>query len=170
MGTRTRRSLVTGALAALTLALSALPATAGAVTLKPGDILVADFDAFGDSDGGVILVNPATGKQTQLSSNDQPVNASSQFFGNPWSLTVTPTGQVLVTEWDLEGVLSIDPATGKQTVLSSNAQPINSGDPAAQQLLPDRSPPLRDHRGLEPVGAERGRHQPGHRQADPDLE
>jgi hypothetical protein len=133
-----------GIAAILAASVAALATTgpAGAVTLKPGDILVADLNAFSGSAGGVIKVNPRTGKQTVVSSNDQPVNASSQLFDEPWSLTMTRTGRILVTSWGLEGVISVNPATGKQTLVSSNDQAVNSGDPLLSDpsgivLLPD---------------------------------
>src|SRR5919204_597375 len=44
-----------------------------------GKILVTDFSAFGGP-GGVIKVNPETGKESKLSANDQPVNSSHQLF------------------------------------------------------------------------------------------
>ncbi len=127
-----RRALV-GVISAMGAAALVGPATAGALTLNTGDILVVDYDAFASTDGGVLKIDPRTGKQTVVSSNDQAVNqGSSEFFRDPWALTMTPDGRLLVTETTLggvasdRGVISIDPATGKQTVLSSNSQAINS--------------------------------------------
>ena len=73
----------------------------------------------------MIKVNPRTGKQTILSSNDQAVNqGTSEFFNDPWSLIVTPSGQLLVS--DNGGVIGVNPKTGKQSIVSSISQPINS--------------------------------------------
>ena len=96
--------------------------------MKTGDILVVDYTGF-DGSGGVIKVNPKTGKQTAVSSNDQPVNqGSSEFFGNPWSLAITPSGQLLVADGGAGGgVVGVDPATGKESIVSSDNQAINSG-------------------------------------------
>ncbi len=64
--------------------------------LPSGVILVVDRNAFGFQ-GGVIAVDPATGKQTVFSSNQQPVNAGSQLFGDPrGGIAVLPSGVVLV--------------------------------------------------------------------------
>ena len=46
----------------------------GIVTDGAGEIFVADASAFGGH-GGVIEVNPATGKETELAANPMPVNA-----------------------------------------------------------------------------------------------
>ena len=92
----------------------------------PGrSLVVSDHGAFGD--GGLISVDPSTGKQTKLSSNDQPVNASSQLFDGGVSSAQLYRGTIYVTDSGLLGVIGVDPATGKQRLVSSNDQPINSG-------------------------------------------
>lgn len=65
---RAQEWLTTGrALLALFLITLVMAAEAGAVTLSPGDILVADINAFGGP-GGIIRVDPVTGAQTTVSS------------------------------------------------------------------------------------------------------
>jgi sugar lactone lactonase YvrE len=98
---------------------------------RSGRIYVVDNDAFGGP-GGVIAVDPATGEQTKVSANDQPVNASSQLFVNPTGVALTRSGQILVLDRG-DGVIVVDPATGKQSVFSSNDQPVN----ASSQLFTD---------------------------------
>lgn len=112
------------------LAQLALAASAPAATLRTGDVLVADYQAFTGNVGGIIKVNPRTGKQSVVSNNEQGINASSQLFEAPWSLILTPQGKLIVTDQSAGtagGLISVDPATGKQTLLSSNDQPINVG-------------------------------------------
>ena len=108
------------------LALLGGSAEAGAATLQPGDIIVGDLDL--NNDGGLILVDPASGKQTTLSTNGQPVNAgSSEFLDDPYDATVMPDGTVLAAE-EVDagdpsdgGVVGVNPRTGKQRLISNNA-------------------------------------------------
>jgi Ca2+-binding RTX toxin-like protein len=94
-----------------------------------GSLVVADSGAFGQ--GGLIAVDPATGKQTKLSANDQAINAGSQLFGTGPSSVQLHRGTFYVTDpyadGGVGGVIGVDPATGKQRLISSNAQPINTG-------------------------------------------
>jgi Ca2+-binding RTX toxin-like protein len=101
------------------------------VTVDPtGRILVADSAADGGP-GAVIEVDPATGKQTLISANSQPVNVGSAFFEGPSGLEVHPSGVILVVDRNAfgfeGGVIAVDPATGQQSVFSSNDQPVNAG-------------------------------------------
>lgn len=88
---------------------------AWAVTLNPGDILVADtrfpFDA-----GRIIRVDPTTGAQTVI--------ASGGTLANPYRLAVAANGDILVVDRDAfgggGGVIRVDPVTGTQTTVSSN--------------------------------------------------
>lgn len=106
-------------------------ASADAVELRPGDIVVADIQAYG-GDGGLILVDPETGKQSTLSTNDQPANSgTSEHLDDPYDVTVTPRGKVLAAEEYAPGgdgsIVSVDPENGKQRLISSNDQAVNSG-------------------------------------------
>jgi Ca2+-binding RTX toxin-like protein len=101
------------------------------VAVRPGgQIVVADYAAF-SGPGGVIAVDPVTGAETDLSSNDLPINSSSHFFATPVDLTVAPSGRILVADYDAfggtGGVISVDPATGKETKVSANDMAVNSG-------------------------------------------
>jgi sugar lactone lactonase YvrE len=105
-------------------------ADAGAVQLSPGDILVADQEAFG-SRGGVIQVDPATGAQTTV--------ASGGSFANPARVALEAGGDILVTDADAfafgtGGVIRVDPATGAQTTVSSGG---SFADPVAVALEAD---------------------------------
>ena len=123
-----------------------LPVNAGsAYFTSPGDIAIApsgriyviDSSAF-DGNGGVIAVDPNTGKQTEISANDQPVNASAPLFDSPNGIALTPSGKILVVDRSAfsinGGVIAVDPATGKQSVFSSNTQPVNAGSPLFEDL------------------------------------
>lgn len=94
-----------------------------------GDILAADPMAFG-SGGGIIEVDPSTGKETELSSNELPVNASSQYFHNPSQLTVAADGDIYVADWcettSCGGIVEVDPTTGRETLVSSNSMVVNA--------------------------------------------
>jgi outer membrane protein assembly factor BamB len=107
------------------------------VVIAPtGRIFAVDYSGF-DGNGGVIEVDPETGKQTKIAANDQPVNASSQYFNRPTGIALLPSGRILVADRNafggVGGVIAVDLATGKQTVFSSNQQPVN----AASQLFGD---------------------------------
>jgi Ca2+-binding RTX toxin-like protein len=96
---------------------------------RSGRIFVVDRGAFGGT-GGVIAVDPTTGRQTKISANDQAVNATSQLFTTPAGIVVAPSGRILVVDRSAfggpGGVIAVDPATGKQSVFSSNDQPVNA--------------------------------------------
>jgi len=111
------RLLTTGigtALAFCTL----LAGTAGAVTLKPGDILVADFSAATDFTGAIIKVDPRTGKQTLVSDNFQAVNTGDPLFtGGPTDVDVLPNGRLVVIDYNGDKVLFVNPANGDQSLI-----------------------------------------------------
>ncbi|HYB23051.1 MAG TPA: hypothetical protein VED41_04590 [Solirubrobacteraceae bacterium] len=102
----------------------------GIVTDAAGNIFVADAGAFGGH-GGVIEVNPATGKESEISADTMPVNASSQFFHAVSQLVFNQAGNLLIADWcpasqTCGGVIEVNPETGKQTLVSSNEMPINA--------------------------------------------
>ena len=76
--------------------------------LNPGDIFIADLNAFG-SQGGVIQVNSATGGQTTITSG-----------GNlrPFAIAVT-ADEIYVTTTGTDAVIRIDPITGSGTTVTS---------------------------------------------------
>lgn len=123
MGLQKRRG--TCLITILALALLA-PAAAHGATLKPGDLLVANYQDAGDAKEGVIKVDPQSGKMSLVSSNLQAVNfGSSQLFTGPWDLLLMPKGELIVSDAGQQ-LIGVNPATGKQRLISSNAQPINS--------------------------------------------
>lgn len=114
-------------LMAVAMVAAIAPAAAHGATLKPGDLLVVNYEDGGDAKLGVIKVDAQSGKMSLVSSNDQAVNqGSSELFTNPWDLLLAPNGELLVTDAG-DQVIGVDPATGKQRLVSSNAQPVNSG-------------------------------------------
>src|SRR5205807_4896122 len=64
-----------------------------------GNILVANASTHSGQAGNIIEVDSVTGKETKLSGNDMPVNASSQYLWAPVNLVVDPGGNVLVADW-----------------------------------------------------------------------
>jgi sugar lactone lactonase YvrE len=111
-----RRKLI--ALAISSVALWA-PATAHAVTLKPGDILVADANANGGN-GAVTLVDAKTGAQSTV--------ASMGNFAFPNGVAVDAKGSILVADATAfgggcgagcGGIIRVDPATGAQSRVAS---------------------------------------------------
>lgn len=96
---------------------------------KNGTIYVADALAFGKG-GGIVEVNPSTGKQTELSSNELPVNASSQYFTGVGGLVFDSAGDILAADWggghNPGEIIEVDPSTGKESIFSSNTMPVNA--------------------------------------------
>lgn len=95
-----------------------------------GEIFVADAGAFGGH-GGVIAVNPTTGKETEVSANTMPVNGASQLFHAVSQLVFNQAGNLLIADWcpgsqTCGGVIEVSPNTGKESLVSSNAMPINA--------------------------------------------
>jgi Ca2+-binding RTX toxin-like protein len=140
--------------------------SASALRLRPGDIIVADIFAFG-GDGGLIKVNPVTGKQVVLSTNGQPANlGTSEFMDDPYDVTVMPDGRVLAAEEYAAGgavtgdgsIVGVNAATGKQRVVSSNAMAVNAGrselflDPWGVVFLPGRGIVVGDYNAFTDGG------------------
>jgi DNA-binding beta-propeller fold protein YncE len=120
---------------------------AAAVTLQPGDILVADRDST-DGSGAVIKVDPITGRQSLVSSN--ATSGGPDLFSQPQEIAVSASGRILVTDLTSEegsgAVIVVDPATGEQTAVSNKhdlrARPVRRTDwclrRAAKMLRPLR--------------------------------
>ncbi len=124
---RVRRVVWLALSACLALVLPAV--SSAATTLHPGEIIVTDYGVYGAGSGRLLAVDPLTGKQRLISDNAQPVNAGSQFFLNPYSVVLTPSGQLLVVDdsaFGGGGLISVNPASGKQTKVSGNDMPINN--------------------------------------------
>ena len=117
------------AIACALVLLVALPTSATAVVLKPGDVVATDLDAFGGGEGGVIRIDPATGQQTAISNNQI---STANLFLNPIGLVFDSRGRILVVELDGVdgsgdgGVVRVNPASGQQSAVSSNV--ISSTD------------------------------------------
>jgi hypothetical protein len=79
--------------------------------LNVGDIIVADATAEGR--GAVIRVNPVTGAQVLVSSN--------QFFVNPVGIAVELDQNILVTDRSAKAVIRVNPLTGTQTIVWQGA-------------------------------------------------
>ena len=114
------RSALT-AIAALVAALVLAPAAAGA-QLNAGDVVVADPNAFGGN-GGLIDVNPDSGAQSPISNN---AISSQQLFRDPTGVAFdAATGTIVVADPNAfggtGGLIRVDPTTGQQTPLSSDA-------------------------------------------------
>ena len=101
-----------------------------------GRILIADLSAFGGP-GGVIGVNPDNGQQTPVA-----IPLGVTYFAEPVGIALDAEGQILIVDRLAEGtgaVIRVDPATAKQTLVSTNA--INTGTdlfqgPAAILVVP----------------------------------
>jgi hypothetical protein len=91
-----------------------------------GDIIVADFNAFSGSNGGVMRVNPTSGARTRLSENDAPMGAP--HFFNPGDVALEADGNLLVADYDSfadmgGGLIRVDPVTGLRSTVSANGAP-----------------------------------------------
>ncbi|MGI8946310.1 MAG: hypothetical protein ACR2GL_08750 [Thermoleophilaceae bacterium] len=132
------------AAAALLPSATLLPAGAGAAK---GDLVVADFNAFGGS-GGLIRVDAATGARTTLSGPFAPPGGPA--FLNPADVEVEPGGRLVVAEAssfddpaDVNArLIRVDPVTGARTTLSANDAPFGEptfSDPSGLAIAPDGS-------------------------------
>jgi len=99
---------------------------ASAVTLNPGDIIIADQNTIGSgcapspACGGLIKVDPTTGVQTAI--------ASGGFFFNPFDVEMDANGDLIVAEPNGNGgcpgfgcgaIFRVDPSNGNQFLISS---------------------------------------------------
>ena len=87
-----------------------------ATILRPGDILVADINAFSQPshsppNGGIVRIDPVTGAQTTVSSLGD--------FASPTWIALDRNGDLLVTDFDLNAIFRVNPVTGSQTLVSS---------------------------------------------------
>ncbi|MBI2455849.1 MAG: PEP-CTERM sorting domain-containing protein [candidate division NC10 bacterium] len=107
-----------------------------AVTLNPGDILVADANAFSGFTGGIIRVNPTTGAQTTVSSGGS--------FFDPIGIAIAANGDLVVVDnfafGGTGGVIRVDPVTGAQTTVSSGGSFFNPSGIAIATAAPVPEP------------------------------
>ena len=92
------------------LGLAVLPAAALAA---PGDIYVTDQDVA-SSTGAIFKVDPDSGERTLL--------VSGPPLSDPTDITVSPDGDLLVTDPGAKALLRVDPATGATSVAVSGGK------------------------------------------------
>src|SRR5436190_22811551 len=112
MRTRWRRANVRRKFKAFVklLAITLFSASAWAqVTIRPGDILVADAIASGGA-GAVLRIDPTSGAQTVVSER--------AFFSLAVALAIEDDGKIVVANRSLPGVVRVDPQTGTQTIVA----------------------------------------------------
>ena len=102
----------------------------GVAAAAPGDVLVADLNAFGGT-GGVIGVDPASGARTTVSANGAP--AGGPDFDEPGGVALEADGDILVADpGDPLGgtarVIRVDAASGARTAVSANGAPAGGPD------------------------------------------
>ncbi|MFH1336566.1 MAG: PEP-CTERM sorting domain-containing protein [Candidatus Zixiibacteriota bacterium] len=91
-----------------------------AVSLIPGDLIVADFNGYWDSatppgspQGRILKVDPATGAQTMIASGGE-LNA-------PYDVGIDAWGNIIVVDAGGIGqIIRVNPADGTQTVISED--------------------------------------------------
>lgn len=112
-----------------------------------GRILVSDFGNLVENSvpvvtcdltgGGVVGVDPATGRQAWLSSNSATLG---QLFLGPVGLTVEPSGTVLVVNQRSApaAVAAVNPGNGVQQVITPNVSPTDAFEqPQRVAVAPD---------------------------------
>jgi sugar lactone lactonase YvrE len=114
------------------IACLALAAPAGAVTLKAGDLIVADVNGYGGT-GGLTKVDPATGIQETISQGNLfNFPAGVVFDAKTGTILVADAGALGGVGCDSPGacggVIRVDPATGAQTPVSSGDKFDNPND------------------------------------------
>lgn len=108
------RSRLVAAIAALGSCVFA-PLSAGAVELRPGDIVFAVFDGYGgpclDGCGAVVKVDPVTGEHTPISVGG--------YFRDPTGVALDPvSGHIIVSDGARpQELVRVDPDTGRQFAL-----------------------------------------------------
>ena len=107
-----------------------------AVTLEPGDLIVADvngaFGGYGGSSpsgsGRIIKVDPDTGAQTIISSGN--------LLDAPWGVAIDANGNIIVVDKAYPGgggtgisgqIIEVNPYNGDQTVISEDGLFVNPG-------------------------------------------
>ncbi|MCJ7626030.1 MAG: NHL repeat-containing protein, partial [Anaerolineaceae bacterium] len=98
------------------LATCCMTGAARAVTLEPGDLIVADFNGAFDGPvgsplgGRIIKVDPDTGAQTIISSGN--------LLNGPYDVALDATGNIIVMDAFDQQIIKVNPADGSQTVIS----------------------------------------------------
>jgi sugar lactone lactonase YvrE len=125
-----RATRVGGAVAAALAVVVILPAGAAAVNLRPGDLVVSESVT-----GQIDKVNPKSGAVTPISNNTISNNAGGeQDFAFPFGLAFAGNGDIFVADRDAfdghGGVIRVNPTTGAQSAVSSNAISMAAGGAA----------------------------------------
>jgi sugar lactone lactonase YvrE len=100
--------------------------------LATGEIFVSDATAFGNNNGGVLSVDPATGAKSTLTANGNPPGAP--VLETPSSMAFEADGDIVLADaWEViaptfPGVVRVDPDTGDRTLVSSNSSPVGGPD------------------------------------------
>jgi sugar lactone lactonase YvrE len=102
-----------------------------------GDVYVIDNQGAGGTPR-LVKVDRTTGRETEISTNAiSNANGGQQDFQSPTHLSITSAGTIYVTDADLPiagtsgGIIQVDPATGRQTLVASNAiSAAHSGESA----------------------------------------
>ena len=98
----------------LLLASLAMPCTAFAAGLAPGDIVIS---ANVGVDAGLVVVDPTTGNRTILSDG---THGTGPGFVFPEGVTEMSNGDLLVADVTA-GIFEVDPLTGNRTILANNS-------------------------------------------------
>jgi hypothetical protein len=132
----------------LAFLIAASATAAHAVTLTPGDIIVAGPEASAGGPGPLLHIDAATGDRTVISGCiDAPDCTQILGTGPPWGAVsqagVSSDGQILVldnngTTLGKVRVFSVDPESGDRTIISGcvSAQSGNPCDSVAGSGLP----------------------------------
>jgi hypothetical protein len=112
-------------LATATVVALLVPAAAQAVTLRPGDLIAS----FNDPPDSIVKVNPRNGATRVIASGDH--------LADPWQLSLTRRGRILVADHEDHSILSIDPRDGAQDVVYSDAGfgPVGVGVAASGRVI-----------------------------------
>lgn len=116
---------------------SALRRPSGIAVTRSGSLLITDTQAF-DKGGGIIRVDPQSGRQTVVSSNRRSRRAGgARPFGEPNALAIGARGRLFVTDRHAprgaKAVIVVNARTGAARRLSTNRLSRRAGGRAAFQ-------------------------------------
>jgi Ca2+-binding RTX toxin-like protein len=102
----------------------ALPGTAAAVAITPGQIFATDAGA-GPATARVVAVDPLTGEQTLVSDN---AISEADLFARVDGIALDAGMSLLVTDSQVARLIRVDPASGQQTLVSDSSATPNYFD------------------------------------------
>lgn len=92
--------------------------------VSPHDIAVAEDGYFVlNGDASLLYVDQITGNRTTIFD----VNTGNGPLNNPYGITLTPTGEIVITDQVLKAVVRVDQATGDRTIISDDTVGIGPG-------------------------------------------